>query len=65
MQHNMSDTARCMFLNQPPLSLRERSIKPDKGKEEVECQRVGGGAKTRVISSKSTIGNSVYVLAVM
>ena len=64
MQHNMSDTARCMFLNQlPPLT---------KGEEYQTRQREGGGGvpkggsvKTRVISSKSTIGNSVYVLAVM
>ena len=61
MQHNMSDTAWCMFLNRlPPLT---------EGEEYQTRQREGGGGVpkggVRVISSKPTIGNSVYVLAVM
>ena len=66
MQHNMSDTARCMFLNQlPPLT---------EGDEYQTRQREGGGGVPRgeggVLKGGSshpstTIGNSVYVLAVM
>ena len=59
MQHNMSDTAWCMFLNRlPPLT---------EGEEYQTRQREGGGGVLKEGHShpSTTVGNSVYVLAVM